>query len=361
LLTVSNNSLLPALIGSAINLVVQAQDSGYDGLYPLKIAQATVKVSVFSTNGPYRFEGENVPVDLADAGVTWSAQNMSTYGTGWSGNAQLGGDFGGSTNSITLGLQLYGTGRFWLDAYVTKGPAYGIFNWYLDGALVGSAVDGYASSIRTNPRIRIGSYYLASGRHQLKLKCAGKNASSAGYGFGLDYVELVNYKLPTFALQPHGQTVLTGSDVVFDIIATGDGLLYYQWSKDALPISAATSPELSLYSVGRPQAGDYTMVVTNLAGGVTSSVANLRVLVPQRLQLPQTLADGRVQFLFGDYDGAALAPSDAASFVVQAATNLASPDWQPVPASPVLTNGKFLFIDAAATNYPSRFYRVLEQ
>ena len=65
--------------------------------------------------------------------------------------------------------------------------------------------------------------------------------------------------------------------------------------------------------------------------------------------------------MFGDQDGGLLAASNAVNFLVQATTNLTDENWVTLPASPVLTNGKFLLIEADATNYSHRFYRVLEQ
>jgi hypothetical protein len=102
-------------------------------------------------------------------------------------------------------------------------------------------------------------------------------------------------------------------------------------------------------------------VVTNVVGSATSSVAGLRVLVPQRLGAPQALADGRIQFLFGDQNDGSLYASNAADFAVQATTNLAGGLWATAPGSLVFTNGKFLWIDTQATNFSQRFYRVLEQ
>jgi len=44
--------------------------------------------------------------------------------------------------------------------------------------------------------------------------------------------------------------------------------------------------------------------------------------------------------------------------VVEACTNLANPVWQPVQTN-TLTSGSFYFSDPAWTNYPSRFYRLI--
>jgi hypothetical protein len=43
--------------------------------------------------------------------------------------------------------------------------------------------------------------------------------------------------------------------------------------------------------------------------------------------------------------------------VVEACTNLADPDWQPVQTN-TLTTGSSYFNDPQWTNYPSRFYRL---
>jgi hypothetical protein len=46
-----------------------------------------------------------------------------------------------------------------------------------------------------------------------------------------------------------------------------------------------------------------------------------------------------------------------ASVVVEACTNLANPDWQPVQTN-ALTSGSVYFSDPQWTNYPARFYRL---
>jgi hypothetical protein len=43
--------------------------------------------------------------------------------------------------------------------------------------------------------------------------------------------------------------------------------------------------------------------------------------------------------------------------VVEACTNLANPDWQPVQTN-TLTDGSAYFSDPQWTNYPARFYRL---
>lgn len=52
--------------------------------------------------------------------------------------------------------------------------------------------------------------------------------------------------------------------------------------------------------------------------------------------------------------------TDPFSLVVEAATNLANPVWQPLQTN-ALNNGSFPFTDPQSSNYPSRFYRVRTQ
>jgi hypothetical protein len=97
-------------------------------------------------------------------------------------------------------------------------------------------------------------------------------------------------------------------------------------------------------------AGDYTVVVSNAAGVVTSAVATLTVLAPPAILDQQFLDDG-FRFTFAGPEGQ--------TYKILASTNVASPMalWM------VLTSGTFPvsepFIDTSATNDQVKFYRVL--
>lgn len=82
---------------------------------------------------------------------------------------------------------------------------------------------------------------------------------------------------PTIGTQPSSQSVSTGASVSFSVVASGSGTLSYQWYKDSSAISGATSTSYSISSVATSDAGDYTVVVSNSAGSVTSSAATLTV------------------------------------------------------------------------------------
>ncbi len=89
---------------------------------------------------------------------------------------------------------------------------------------------------------------------------------------------------PSFSVQPTDQTngVFAGDNVIFTVQATGTSPLSYQWRKNGVAISGVTNPsaltnQLSLTQVQTSDNGSYTVVVTNIAGAHTSSVAQLIV------------------------------------------------------------------------------------
>ncbi len=88
---------------------------------------------------------------------------------------------------------------------------------------------------------------------------------------------LTVFEYPAILTGPLSQTVPVGSNVTFDVLASGTEPLAYQWryGGSALPGEIATN--LNLANVQLTNAGDYDVVVTNNFGSVTSSVATLTV------------------------------------------------------------------------------------
>jgi len=80
--------------------------------------------------------------------------------------------------------------------------------------------------------------------------------------------------------QPQPQTVIQGSNATFSVTATGDPTLTYQWLFNGAVIAGATNNPLTLAGVLTNQAGNYSVVVSNPYGAITSSNALLTVRVP---------------------------------------------------------------------------------
>jgi endonuclease/exonuclease/phosphatase family metal-dependent hydrolase len=96
---------------------------------------------------------------------------------------------------------------------------------------------------------------------------------------------------PSITTQPASQTNAVGANASFSVVATGTAPLAYQWRFFGTNFSGATNSSLSLTNLQTTNAGDYTVVITNVAGSVTSSVATLTVTTgPAITNQPQGLS-----------------------------------------------------------------------
>jgi hypothetical protein len=84
---------------------------------------------------------------------------------------------------------------------------------------------------------------------------------------------------PTITSHPGALIVISGSDAVFAVVATGTEALSYQWRFNGTNIPGENSSVLRLRSVSSANDGIYSVVVTNNAGSATSGDA--RMLVTQ--------------------------------------------------------------------------------
>ena len=82
---------------------------------------------------------------------------------------------------------------------------------------------------------------------------------------------------PAVTTQPTSASECVGSNVTFDVTATGTGTLSYQWQQDGSNITGATSSSYTITGIAAGDAGNYTCVVTNSCGTVTSNSASLTV------------------------------------------------------------------------------------
>src|SRR5262249_34071872 len=85
---------------------------------------------------------------------------------------------------------------------------------------------------------------------------------------------------PTITSQPADQAALTGSSATFTVSAAGTSPLTYQWRFNGTNINGATTTSLTLTNVQFANAGNYSVLVTNQVGAITSSNAVLTVNAP---------------------------------------------------------------------------------
>ena len=86
---------------------------------------------------------------------------------------------------------------------------------------------------------------------------------------------------PSITTQPSSVTITTGQTATFSVTATGTAPLSYQWKKNGTSISGATSTSYTTPAETTADNGaQFTVVITNSAGNVTSNAATLTVNAP---------------------------------------------------------------------------------
>lgn len=85
---------------------------------------------------------------------------------------------------------------------------------------------------------------------------------------------------PIITTQPTDQSVPLGGMAQFNITVQGTTPFYYQWRKNGVNIPGATVVPYKILNVQASDAGDYSVVVSNIAGVVTSQTARLTVNMP---------------------------------------------------------------------------------
>jgi len=96
---------------------------------------------------------------------------------------------------------------------------------------------------------------------------------------------------PKITAQPMAVTVDDGQTASFSVTASGSGPLGFQWQRGGQAIAGATSSSFSIPATTIADHGaQFSVVVTNSAGSVTSSLAtlNVRALAPTITGQPQT-------------------------------------------------------------------------
>ena len=83
---------------------------------------------------------------------------------------------------------------------------------------------------------------------------------------------------PVIVVQPASQTNARNTTVTFGVISSGSSPLSYRWRFNNSAINNATNSTYSISNLGNGNAGNYSVVVSNASGSVTSQTAVLTVL-----------------------------------------------------------------------------------
>ena len=90
-------------------------------------------------------------------------------------------------------------------------------------------------------------------------------------------VSYLFHSAPFITQQPVSQVAYVGTNVTFDVSASGSTPLFYQWYSGELSLGGETASGIYFPNVQTADAGSYSVAVENAYGSVTSSVAHLYV------------------------------------------------------------------------------------
>jgi len=186
------------------------------------------------------------------------------------------------------------------------------YQWY-DGA---AALSGATNAALTLPDVSDAS----AGNYSVVIaNSAGSVTSSVA---ALSVVDP-----PVITVQPVAQSVFTGGFACFTVGVNGTAPVSYEWLYNGTPLASEQGLNFLLVPVSAGTAGNYSVVVANSAGSVTSSVAPLQTSVGPTLAIAKSGNDIVVSW-----------PSSATGYTLQQNSNLATTNWT-ASGYPVTTNG----------------------
>ncbi len=153
---------------------------------------------------------------------------------------------------------------------------------------------------------------------------------------------------PVISSQPLSRTNISGTTATFEISAHGTQPAY-QWLKAGTPISSATSSTLTLANVSTADVADYSVVVSNHFGNLTSQIAQL-ALVPAPSIASVVHTNEMVAITWSSIVGY--------TYRVQYRNGFKDPIWHDVPPD-VVAVGSLSSKLAPFGNLAQRFYRVI--
>jgi hypothetical protein len=238
----------------------------------------------------------------------------------------------GSTAAGTVGFA-------WQEVIVNKTG--GTVEWFIDGLKL-ATISG-ATFAASNIFIGYWDSYTSV-------------SDNANLSFGLvDNVRVEHFDTnvpPYITEQPLGRSVKAGSNVIFSVSAGGTSTLAYQWRWNGVNIPGATGGNYTRNNAQTTDSGNYSVVITNASGTVTSFDALLTVTPVQPLQFDL------ITHLPPDQIRLVLSGEPGANVLLESSTNLAN--WT------MLTNlsnpsGSLIYTDSFGPGVLQRYYRGQQQ
>jgi hypothetical protein len=174
-----------------------------------------------------------------------------------------------TTQPANQSVAVGGTATFSVAVADTNGVTY---SWVKNGAPFG---------IASSPTFTLSNLQIADGgTFSVVVSNGAASVTSASATLIINSPSNSGGTVPAITNQPASQTAAVGGSATFSVGASGTAPLSYQWKRDGIVLSGASTATLSLTSIQSSDAGSYTVVVTNTAGNATSSAATLTVGLP---------------------------------------------------------------------------------
>jgi Glycosyl hydrolase family 76/Immunoglobulin I-set domain len=223
----------------------------------------------FSLMDGYQDAGQNNPATDVISGLTGAAYDVYLYTGGDNARPSSGTDY---LPNYTINGTIYYTAT--LKGY--------------DSML--KMVQGVPTSQNSNtyPTAQMAGHYLKISN---VVPIGGKititaNADNLTYRSPLNGIELVSVgNAPQVVVQPLAHRLYTGGTAQFQVQVEGANPLAYQWRQNGTNlfeggrIMGSQSNSLTITNLALTDTGNYDVVITNSYGSVTSSVANLNMVV----------------------------------------------------------------------------------
>lgn len=237
-------------------------------IFPFRLTLGLMlMLSAFSGQGQTLGQALNAPeltwTTSGTGGVGWSVENTAFFTHDGVSAAR---SFAGPFQNFTLQTTVTGPGKitFWWNDNLSSST----LSFTVNGVLVTNTYQwGFW---------RKETFFLGAGSQTLRWINTGTNVGSPAQTV---YLDEVNYEPGTFApeimVQPLAQSQVEGLDAMFSAVAQGTAPLSYQWQFDGVAIAYATNSSLIVSNIQSVNLGNYRLIVTNVVGAVTSSVAVL--------------------------------------------------------------------------------------
>ena len=251
-------------------------------------------------------------------------------------------------NGAPLSTPVSFTQNVWYSvvAVVQNGTAF----LYVNGVLSATnpvAEPAYASAFEIGAKAQSSSDYWGGAIDEVRLYNRALSSNDVAALFTLEA------DIPVITTQPQSQTNLFGGSATFNVAATAQNPLTYQWLFNGTNIAGATNPSFGLTNLQYLNAGNYWVTVSNNLNGVTSSNATLAVSQPAAQLASTGLAKTN-----GAFGLSISGLTGHGPVMIYASSNLLN--WDAIFTNPPQI-GTLQFLDLGTTNGTQRFYRAAEQ